>query len=403
MSSVFARHRKRSSSRLAICLCVGVVGIVILGACAWADVEDVLELVKGNLVMIECTCERAETKVVRGQGIIIGQTEGEVYIATAKHVVTSTTPGCPESTSVTFHTPSETSPMLRKRLNGDHDLAILVVEAPHGLLWEKKILDVTPPVRDENVWLYRRTHPWQIPAASSRGYVSVFERDRALVLFQKEAVVPGDSGGPLITREGVVGLVRETGEEYDTALHIDQVPILMSGWGEEWQPAWQLKPFERDTAFWIGRAFVWNIPHSEGYLGYCAGFSCPAEEIIEGIGAWDLSVGGSMTRTDPHMVLSSVTVSAFQDIRGALGDRLADHRFALNWGVGLGFVAWEATNPELSSPFASICICGRAELGLRFSVPSGIGVRAFVSYSVAAPVPTLAGYPCVGMSIRMAF
>jgi len=390
---------KNFAHRLLTMLCAIAVALLAVSVRTPASTQDVLDLVNDNLVMIECTCEgRTHSE---GQGFIVGQIGTEVYIATAKHVVTSNTPGCPENISIRFRVPNVTSNVVDKRLNGPHDLAILVVSAPDDLQWEKKVLDVTAPWIDEFVWLFSRADPWEIPSSGTHGYISKIDDQgkNTRIHFRDLHVVQGDSGGILITQDGIVGMLQVAALADGRALHVDSVPEAMQAWEEVWRSAWQLEPLERDNAVWIGPSLAWNVPHSESYLGLVAGFSCPAEGLVEGIGSWDLSLGGSAFRTNRYLTLKSVTVSVFWDLNGPLADQLAEHRVALYGGGGLGFTSWKATSPELASPFSSIS--GNLELGIRCYCPSGVGIRAFARYT--GVISELAGYPHFGIAAQYSF
>lgn len=373
MRCLRARPCGLNSGQSVLVVAIGAAILMVASLGIQGVAQDVLETVRDNLVMVECECNGNTTE--KGQGFIIGQIDSQVYVATAKHVVVASVPDCPDTVYVTFFSPRAKVERIDMRLDTKHDLAILVVTAPEGLEWNKKVLDITTPQIGEWVREFDRDEPWELPPASAEGHIQGAPAvGKSHVSFGESDVEGGDSGSPLVTRNGIVGMLQTTGISGNTALHINSIPLRISTWAEEWHEAWQLKPLERDFGFWGGVSNLWNWAHSNWYHGYTVGVSVPVEEAVGGIGSWDLACGFTEIETGPFLTFRSLNLSALVDLGGPFGDLLASESLALYVGGGVGFAAWLSSEPELESPFRSAC--GTGELGLRFYTPSGIGARA---------------------------
>lgn len=170
-----------------------------------------------------------------GFGFIASERDGKLYIVTADHVVAGTPDSPSPSISVVFFTDQgksyKANVIKRKK---DHDLALLEVEAPPGLRWDKQCL---APAEEEKrgtpVWFVGRDGAWYVPVLN--GAISSEKPNADLwLLADMPGLRPGSSGGPLVTETGILGMVKASSADDTRVLSVEYIKNAVQDWGYAW-------------------------------------------------------------------------------------------------------------------------------------------------------------------------
>ena len=185
-----------------------------------------------GIVMIRTTAERGGSN---GTGIIVGLSGQDVYVVTARHVVSDETQGKVSKIEVQFNARRGewTAATLVDREARGRDIAALRVLLPAGLRAEQVTGMGTAPAGT----VARSTDAYAIGYAIQKEWSANVAPDkvssvgREAITIQSQYVDRGFSGGPLLDTCGrVFGMVIDsTGREAD-ALPIDLVIDVLQGW-----------------------------------------------------------------------------------------------------------------------------------------------------------------------------
>jgi S1-C subfamily serine protease/tetratricopeptide (TPR) repeat protein len=178
--------------------------------------------------------------VHNGFGIIIGERDGRLFIATANHIVRGDTPddGVKRITIRYFQSPNDAyDAKLLGSSNATYDLAVLEAPAPSGLEWYRQSLRVDPALqRGTPVWFIGREGRWYIPTQPGRlNSVTLDFRIRVDNL----NVQVGTSGAPLLAEDGIIGMIL-----IDEAAGVSRalaIGIIKRAF-QLWDLPWDLKP-----------------------------------------------------------------------------------------------------------------------------------------------------------------
>jgi len=186
---------------------------------------------KSLVVRLSIHFEGAPTPEV-GAGIILGASGSELYVATARHVLTRGS--AVQAIDVTFFSGETARGTLLPRVSPDFDLAVLVVSGDAARLrrlapraWDRL---GNPRLRGDDP-----VSPvgcpqgvcWQAPSPADR----LIGADSKGILFQSSFVGPGSSGGALLNQWWeIVGMVTKDEPPRAEAIPIDQVLTLAVAW-----------------------------------------------------------------------------------------------------------------------------------------------------------------------------
>lgn len=192
-----------------------------------------------NVVKITATISR-DIGPQSGFGFIVGQQQNRLIVVTADHVVRGDTPGAEDK-----------APLITFFLNQGYqirgalevvglpkdrgDLAVILVENPGFATFVTDAIDSTRPERKLPVWVVGRAGGWNIPV--SPGAVAGVDPFTQRIQVESLAAGVGSSGGPLISRKGIVGMVVD-----DTGLYTEATAIsaIQTQVRENWHYNWQL-------------------------------------------------------------------------------------------------------------------------------------------------------------------
>jgi S1-C subfamily serine protease/tetratricopeptide (TPR) repeat protein len=170
-----------------------------------------------------------------GFGFIVGERDKHLYIVTANHVVRGVGPDATASrVMIRYFRDKETA--YEAKLLGvssrTHDLAVLVAPRQVWLQWhrassrsEKSVQRGTP------VWFIGRGGSWYIPTEAGRlNSVTLDFRIRVDGLHVKV----GSSGAPLLSENGIIGMVLRDEGDVSEAIDIDIIERAFSLWDLPW-------------------------------------------------------------------------------------------------------------------------------------------------------------------------
>jgi hypothetical protein len=226
------------SRRLFALAALAIASILPLSAALAGD-DDLALALRTNVVAISA---EFQSQTQKGFGFVVGEVDGTLYIVTANHVVrspaSSDRPAQPaRNLTVQFY--ESTADPVAARLRGEslpppRDLAILEVQKPVGFRWEKA--SVAPDgsaVRGTEAWLIGILGTWRVPPTAGR-----IESDEPNIdgIFEIElgAVRVGSSGAPLVSRQGIVGMVVRDSSATVKALDVRTIRKAIADWHLPW-------------------------------------------------------------------------------------------------------------------------------------------------------------------------
>jgi uncharacterized protein YecT (DUF1311 family) len=191
-----------------------------------------------NVVKITATFGEGGTQT--GFGIIVGEQGRNLVVVTADHVVRGEDPGAEDKKPTITFFRTQGSQVQGKletvRLpHGSGDLTVILVPRPAYATAVKAAIDPKPVIRGTNVWLVGRVGNWNIPA--SPGIVAQTNPFTGKIQVEGLAARAGSSGGPLISNDGIVGMIVDDGELYTEATPI---AIIEKQVRDVWHYEWDL-------------------------------------------------------------------------------------------------------------------------------------------------------------------
>jgi len=191
---------------------------------------------KKNVVRITVTQNSGQ---VTGFGFVVGERDNKLYVATAKHVILGKDSPDMEIKKIEAEFFEEQG----KRFRALHldiekkgiDLALLEVPKPFpGYEWEKDVFCFDYG-EDDEVWFVGRENEWWVPSRKLTGSINRIDSVDATIRTDIISVRPGTSGAPLLTKNGIVGMIVEDGNSMEAfAVQIDKIRQLVQGWNYPW-------------------------------------------------------------------------------------------------------------------------------------------------------------------------
>lgn len=172
-----------------------------------------------------------------GFGFIVAERSDGVYVVTAQHVALPGDPDAPQSRlKVIFYSDQGNSyGATVVQHNRAHDLALVRVDQPPKVAWRKDCLaGAEEEKRGTLVLFIGRGDRWDVPGfdgvISSLGVSA--ERWLAADLF---GIGGGSSGAPLVTKTGIIGMIKGDNEGATQVLSIEFIRDAMREWDVPWQ------------------------------------------------------------------------------------------------------------------------------------------------------------------------
>ena len=191
-----------------------------------------------NVVKITATLGQGAVPQT-GFGFIVGQQGNQLVVITADHVVRGDDPGAEDTAPLITFFENQGSQIRGKletvRLPKERgDLAVILVKNPGFVSLVTDAIDATPAARGLPVWLVGRAGEWDIPAAP--GVVAKIDWYNQIQVEGLAARV-GSSGGPLVSSNGIIGMIVRDNDLYTEATPIEPIRRQVA---ENWHYAWQL-------------------------------------------------------------------------------------------------------------------------------------------------------------------
>ena len=207
------------------------------------------EALRDNVVTIKAILKNGKTEY--GLGWVIGNDNDYLYIVTADHIVRGSTPKeTVKKLQLKFF--NEAKQFREGDLLPDHnedlDLAIFRIKRPDRRLWRLSSTDGEKPKTNTPALFLGAKNKWLIPKEPSR-ISSVKQQD---IMVEGLSVDVGSSGAPLISKRGIVGMIRSTTTEHTRVTKLSAIRQQVKNWGYPWQ----LEPYEPAvsmTGTWVLR------------------------------------------------------------------------------------------------------------------------------------------------------
>jgi len=192
-----------------------------------------------NVVKITATLKQGGAPNL-GFGFIVGRQGGSLVIVTADHVVRGDDPDAEDNHPlVTFFESQGSS--VRGELQTVHsardrgDLAVILAPRPEFVSYLTDSIAAEPVARGHRVWLVGRAGSWNIPPQP--GVVARIDPLTGRIQVDGLPARQGSSGGPLISADGIVGMIVA-----DIELNTEATPIrpIMEQVRDDWHYTWQL-------------------------------------------------------------------------------------------------------------------------------------------------------------------
>jgi hypothetical protein len=197
------------------------------------------EELQANVVKITATLGHGKERRY-GFGFIVGEQGGDLVVVTADHVVDFDDPeagDAAKSPVINFFNRQgqDVSGRLQtKRLRPDSgDLAVILVRNPGFVSIKKEAIDTVAVERSRDVWAVGRRGEWDIPPAPGKvkGTHPITHR----IFVEGLAVGAGSSGGPLISRNGIVGMIVADGNSIEATPIAAIQTQVRDGWHYPWE------------------------------------------------------------------------------------------------------------------------------------------------------------------------
>ncbi len=232
---------RRSIHHSAILTGLGLAGSVLLGLPSRATGEPerpgdkMVQALRANTVAIRAEWEEDDHRS-DGFGFIVGVKGETTFVATANHVVRGYEGDrLADKVTVRFFGSRKT---VEAKVLPQHDVArdvavIRVTGLPQRPWFRSASGAYATAERGTQVWFIGRSGTWYTPARP--GTVNYLDPDLGLVL-EGLSVIVGTSGAPLISAEGIVGLMTtDAAGDLSRACPIRDVRKLLRSWKVPWQ------------------------------------------------------------------------------------------------------------------------------------------------------------------------
>ncbi len=197
------------------------------------------EELKQNVVKI---LAHRSGQAYHGFGIIIGQRADSVFIVTANHVVRGDKPDQKaDSVKVAYYEDQELkSAQLLGFKDVGLDIAFIAAHFPDSLKWRVKSIDLKKKYKPgTEAWFIGKDQDWYAPAVP--GAIDEIDSTNHIVSVTGVDIAPGTSGAPLITNQGIIGMIysdRTAGEL--KARPVEQLHTI----AEKHNIRWQLEKYK---------------------------------------------------------------------------------------------------------------------------------------------------------------
>jgi sulfatase modifying factor 1 len=190
-----------------------------------SESDYVTERFRKNVVQLTVTF--TDQTIGYGFGFVIGERDNVLYVLTANHVVrkANDAPGvtvtAQQVDAVFCDSPEDAYPATVLKWSApDLDAALVKVAKPYpSYQWE--LIEPDPnPERGKEVWFIGRSEKCEVPLRA--GLIEGMLTESTFAV-DDDKVLPGTSGAPLISHEGIVGMIIKDSVEQVTAIKLETI------------------------------------------------------------------------------------------------------------------------------------------------------------------------------------
>ena len=258
---------------------------------------DVCEKLKNNVVKITATFD--DGKEENGFGTVIAERDNKLYIVTAKHVIYNlderglvSNDNKTKSAVIKFSSDlgKDYSATLLNLPASVLDISLLEVEKPKNYTWTKEFYSNTIETGTK-VWFIGRSGKWYVPTGSFVGSVNNISADDEIII-DINSVQPGTSGAPLISSDGIVGLIFEDAADGAKAYPIAKIiKLITKTWNYPWEMNLSPTDNQSDNIKTIADDSVQNT-------GLDTAFESPPAYIVKGM----------LIENNPELSIASIKI-----------------------------------------------------------------------------------------------
>ena len=183
-------------------LCLCALGFSVGGIAQTSEVRRLIEGPQGDAVMIDA---RLGTTGESGLGFIVSSTVNHYVVATARHVVYSDDISLTADPVSVKLSNGQIAKAGRVVVDSTNDIAFLVVDGSGSAVWEPRIASFDLPEAGERAWIYDHAN-----AMPLKGEGEVASATPQLIVIKNLEGREGESGAPVFTAKGLIGLYRST-------------------------------------------------------------------------------------------------------------------------------------------------------------------------------------------------
>jgi len=171
-----------------------------------------------------------------GFGFVVGKSRfgDKLYVITAKHVVVPAGPFNDDEMTIIIKFREEQWQERATLLNYNSslDIALLRVSKPKWYQWEKGVYCPNYQ-RNEKVWFIGRSGNWFVPVDNEAGIIRE-TNPKGLIEISIPSVLPGTSGAPLISQNGIIGIIIDNSISKTQVLPIKKVKTFVEQQNYPW-------------------------------------------------------------------------------------------------------------------------------------------------------------------------
>jgi hypothetical protein len=375
-----------------------LLSVAVLGATPEASPLEFADRVKRLTVRIAVHEGDDERE---GFGIVLGERDGWLYIATANHVVRGNSGQSQESGGarpkvvLTYFTDQGVAydGSVLENYISDFDLGVIKARAPAGFRSEALCNDSPNVARGTRVAYVGKERSWYVP--TTEGQVNQEPDAKEWLNVDGMTVEPGTSGAPVFSGYGLVGVVVNSAKLQTFVAGLDRVERAFHGWN---YPFGGARCVSRNSAETKARVSFRDLPAHEA--------------VPEAPGAQGLGTGGGPL-SFPPVVFSTAATASSGPAAPASPSGAATASPAPPAPASPSRTATETRSPGSSvapkvyrgATAVQILTRSRSTPGKAFVVTPAPSVQTTVTVSVRGPLAVAdirgSGFSCLGVPLGM--
>jgi hypothetical protein len=236
MEALEVFYRRIGAVRIVLALLIAAAP----AAFAQTDIPQRVTNFKPRVVRVKASGQHQS----EGFGFVVGETTTDFYVVTAAHVISDA--GRSPRVQIALEAQAWRSAAVVKR-DGTFDVAALKIKKSAGTVFRAGCLHPVPKAYlNTSVWFIGREGTWYV--ATLPGKINAEPDLMHRFSFDTVGVRPGNSGGPLLGSDGLLGMILiDTGLNEARAFDVRAIQILFKNWKLPWGLA-ECRLFDHRTA-----------------------------------------------------------------------------------------------------------------------------------------------------------